>query len=113
MKKQVPIIFKIYADTECFLEGTNSYKGESTIKYQKHTPNSIGAKLLCIDNRFTFPTITFKGDDCINDFIKWVFRQKEWIKQVMHQHFNKELIMTNEDEEIYNNLHICWICKEK
>ena len=21
--------------------------------------------------------------------------------------------MTNEDEEIYNNSHICWICKEK
>ena len=21
--------------------------------------------------------------------------------------------MTNEDEEIYNNSHICWICKQK
>ena len=21
--------------------------------------------------------------------------------------------MTNEDEEVYNNLHICWICNEK
>ena len=25
----------------------------------------------------------------------------------------KDLIMTNEDEKIYNNSHICWICKEE
>ena len=27
--------------------------------------------------------------------------------------FLKDLIMTNEDEEIYNNSHICWICKQE
>ena len=31
-EKQVPVPFKIYADTECFLKTTNSYKGEHTIK---------------------------------------------------------------------------------
>ena len=45
--------------------------------------------------------------------IKWVFRQKECINQVIYQHFNKKLIMTNEDEEIYENSHICWICKQE
>ena len=35
-EKQVPILFKIYADTECFLKTTNSYEGEYTIKYQEH-----------------------------------------------------------------------------
>ena len=30
-----------------------------------------------------------------------------------YQHFNKELIMTNGDEEIYNNSQICCICKEE
>ena len=34
--KQIPIPFKIYADTECFLKRTNSYEGEYTIKYQEH-----------------------------------------------------------------------------
>ena len=42
--KQIPILFKIYADTEWFLKRTNSYEGEHTIKYQEHQPNSIGAK---------------------------------------------------------------------
>ena len=73
-KKQIPILFKIYADTECFLEKTNFYKGENTTKYQKLIPNSIGAKLVCIDNRFTLPSIISKGDNYIINFIKWIFR---------------------------------------
>ena len=50
--KQIPILFKIYADTECFLKRTELKEGEDTIKYQEHYPNSIGVKLVCIDGRF-------------------------------------------------------------
>ena len=112
-EKQVPIPFKIYADTECFLKRTNSYEGEHTIKYQEHIPNSIGAKLVCIDDRFTLPSIIFKGKDCINKFITWVLDKQKWTQQITKKYFNKRLIMTNEDEEIYNNSHICWICKQE
>ena len=42
--KQIPILFKIYAGTECFLKRTKFLEGEHTIKYQEHQPNSIGAK---------------------------------------------------------------------
>ena len=31
--KQIPILFKIYADTECSLKCVNSYEDEHTIKY--------------------------------------------------------------------------------
>ena len=68
----------------------NYYEGENTIKYQKRTPNLIGAKLVCIDDRFTLPYIIYKGDDCINKFIKWIFEQKEWIRQIIYQYFNKD-----------------------
>ena len=68
---------------------------------------------MCLDDRFTLPSIIFKGKYCINEFIKWVFRQKEWINHVIYQYFDKELIPTNEDEEIYNNSHICSIWKEE
>ena len=61
--KQIPILFKIYADTECFLKRTKLKEGEHTIKYQEHIPNSTRAKLLCIDDRFTLPSIIFKGKD--------------------------------------------------
>ena len=48
--KQIPILFKIYADTECFLRRNKIEEGEYRTKYQEHQPNSIGAKLVCIDN---------------------------------------------------------------
>ena len=111
--KQIPIAFKIYADTECFLKRINIDEGKYTKLYQKHIPNSIGAKLVCIDDRFTLPSIIFKGKDCINKFITWVLDKQRWTKQITKQYFNKRLIMTNEDEEIYNNPHICWICKQE
>ena len=70
--KQIPILFKIYADTECFLKRINFYEGENTIKYQEHIPNFIGAKLVCTDDIFTLPSIIFKEKKCINKFITWV-----------------------------------------
>ena len=88
---------------KCFLKRTNSYEREYTIKYQEHFPNSIGAKLVCIDDRFTLPVLIFKVDDCNNEFICWVINQNKRIKQIIANHFNKEIIMTTQDEEIYNN----------
>ena len=77
------------------------------MKYQGYIPNSIGPKLVCIDDRFTLPSIIFKGKDCINKFITWVLDKQKWAQQITKQYFNKRLIMTNRDQEIYNNSHIC------
>ena len=111
-EKQVAIPFKIHADTESFLKTTNSYEGEHTIKYQEHFPNSIGAKLVCIDDRFTLPSVIFLLlKDCIIKFITWVLDKQKWTKQVTDQYFKKKMIMTNEG--IYKNSHIFWICREE
>ena len=93
--KQIPILFKIYADTKCFLKLVISFEGEHTIKYQEHIPNSIGAKLVCIDDRFTLPSIIFKGKNCIDKFITWILDKQKWTKQITEQFFNKKLIMIN------------------
>ena len=58
-EKQIPIPFKIYADTECFLKRISNYEGKYTKLYQKHITNSIGAKLVSLDNRSTLPTKHF------------------------------------------------------
>ena len=73
--KQIPIPFKIYADTECLLRRIDTPSGKNTKLYQKHTPKSIGAKSVCTDDRFTLPTKIFTGNNCVNDFIKWTFMQ--------------------------------------
>ena len=76
---------------------------KNTIKYQEHIPNSIGAKLVCIDDRFTLPSFILKGKNCINEFNGWVLKKYKWSQQIIKQHFDKKLIMTNENEEIYIN----------
>ena len=45
---------------------------------------------MCIGDRFTLPVIIFKGDDCVNKFIKLTFRQQKQINSVIKEHFNKE-----------------------
>ena len=70
------------------LKRINISEGKYTKLYQKHIPNSIGAKLVWIDNRFTLPTIIFEGKSCINNFITWIFTQQERINQMIKNHFN-------------------------
>ena len=111
--KQIPIPFKIYADTECLLKRIDIKEGKYTKLYQKHTPNSIGTKLVCIDNRFTLPTKVFTGNNGVNNFIKWVFTQQKRINQIIDNHFNKKLKMTMKNENNYQNSEICWICSQK
>ena len=88
-EKKIPIPFKIYADTECFLKRTKLEEGEHTTKYQEHQPNSIGAKLVRTDDRFTLPSIIFRGKDCFNKFITWVLDKQKWTKKTTKQYFNK------------------------
>ena len=57
IEKQTPIPFKVYPDTECFLKRIKIDEGKYTKLYQKHIRNSLGAKLVCIDNRITLPSI--------------------------------------------------------
>ena len=62
------------------MKRTKIKEGEHTIKYQEHQPNSIGAKLVCIDDRFALPVIFSKSKDCINKFITWVLDKQKWAK---------------------------------
>ena len=112
-EKQIPIPFKIYADTECLLKRINIDEGKYTKLYQKHIPNSIGAKLVCIDNKFTLPAKIFTGNNCDNIFIKCIFEQQKYCNEIINEHFNKKLKMTIEDENNYQKSECCWICNEK
>ena len=38
---------------------------------------------------------------------------QKWTQQITKKYFNKRLIMTSEDKKIYNNSHICRVCKEE
>ena len=52
-----------------------------------------------IDDRFTLPSVIFKGKNCVNKFITWVLKVYKWSQQVIKLYFKKDLIMINEDED--------------
>ena len=106
--KQIIITIKIYADSECLLKRINIYKGGYTKLYQKHIPNSVGAKLVCINNNFTLPTKIFIASNSIKEFIESIFEQQKYCNKIINKHFNKKLKMT-EDEDKNKVLDHCHI----
>ena len=79
--------------------------------YEKHIPNSIGTKLVFIDNIFTLPTKILAGSNSIKELFEWVFEQEKQTNEIINKHFNKKLKMAIEDEENYQNSQDCWIKK--
>ena len=56
--ENILILIKIFADFECNLKKKiKCNEGSSTEKYQDHIPSSFAYKIVCIDNKFTKPTI--------------------------------------------------------
>ena len=91
----------------------NINKGGYTKLYQKHIPNSIGAKLVCIDDKFTLPTKFFSDSNSIKEFIEWDFKQQKYCNKIIDKKFNKKLKMTIEDENNYQNSQDYCISNQK
>ena len=109
--KQIPVPFKIYADFECNLKSVESYEGSYSKKYQDHVPCSFAYKLVCVDDEFTKPIDVFRGENAAYEFIKEIFKEYQYCKKVMKKHFNKNLIM-GEEEEQFQSSNTCWICEK-
>ena len=91
--KQLPIPFKIYADFECNLKNVECYEGTYTKKYHEYVPCSYAYKVVCIDDKFSKPIVVYRGDQ---------FKDQ----------FNKNVIMTEEEEYLFQQSNSCWICKK-
>ena len=92
--KQITVPLKIYADFECNLESTDVYEGSYTKKYHYHVPCSFAYKIVFIDDRCTRSIVVYKGENAAYDFIKTIFKEYEYCKKVMREHFNKNLIIS-------------------
>ena len=108
--KQIPVPFKIYADFECNLRGVESYEGSYTKKYQDHIPSSFGYEIVCIDDRFSKRIVVYRGENAAYEFIKAILKECKYCRNVM-KHFNKNLIMSEKEEHLFQESKSCWICK--
>ena len=80
-------------------------------KYQDHIPFSFAYKVVCIDDTFTKPIVVYRGENAAYEFIKAILKEYKYCKKVMNKHFNKNLIMS-EEEHFLQRSNSCWICKK-
>ena len=80
---------KIYADFECNLKRVKCNEGSYTEKYQDHIPCSFVYKVVCIDNRFTKPTIIYRGENAAYEFIEAILEEYKFCKKIMKKYFDK------------------------
>ena len=66
----------------------------------------------CVDNKFTKPIVVFRGENAAFKFIKAILQEYECCKKVIKKHFNKNLIMSEEEEQ-FQSSNCCWICEKR
>ena len=110
--KQIRVLFKIYVDFECNLMGVESYECSYTKKYQDHVPCSFAYKVVCIDDRFTKPIVVYRGENAAYEFIKAILKEYKYCRKVMNKHFNKNLIMSEREKNLFQQSNSCCICKK-
>ena len=81
--------------------GDDIYKGFYSKKYHNDISYSFAYKVVCIDDRFSKPTVVFRGENAVYEFIKAILKEYEHCKKVMKKHFNKNLIITEEEEQFH------------
>ena len=74
-----------------------------TNKYQKHVACSYGYKLVCVDDKFSKPLKSYLGEDAVYSFIKSMIKESKYCTDIMKKHVNKELEMTKNDAEGFEN----------
>ena len=74
-------------------------------------PCSFAYKLVCVDDQFTKPIVVFKGKNATYEFIKIIFKEFKYCKKVMKKHFNKNMTMSEEEEQ-FQSSNTCWICEK-
>ena len=81
--KQTPVLFKIYADSECNLESVGNYEGSYSKMYQDHIPRNFAYKLVCVDDEITKPIAIFRDGIAAYEFVKAILKDYEYCKKVM------------------------------
>ena len=93
---EIPVPFKIYPDSDCNLEGVQSYEGSYSKKSQDHIPYSFAYKLVCVDVKISKPIVILRSENAACEFIEAILKEYPYFKKVMKKHFNKNFIMSEE-----------------
>ena len=118
--------FKIYADFECILKKCDvresSCDSSWSVKECEHISCGFGYKVVCVDDMFSKDAVVYRanemsranvserGKDCVKRFISCILDEYEYCKKVCRDYSNKSLIMSTDEEEMFQESCSCWIC---
>ena len=76
----------------------------STEKNQTYIPPcSLGYKVICVDDNFGKTVVLYRGENVVYKFIEVILKEYNYWKTVMNEHFNKDLIMSVENEKRFQS----------
>ena len=85
--------------------------GSYTEKYQTHISCSFADKVVCVDNKFS-KDVVYRGKNAANQFINAVLKEYDYCKKIMKKDFDKNLVMSVDEEERFHLANSCWICNK-
>ena len=111
-EKPLKVLFIIYADLECLLIKINTCQNipdkSYTEKKSTHRPSGYSLVTCCLFDKSKNEQ-KYRGKDCMKIFCKDLKDQA--IKVINSE--KKEILLTNEEKESYENQKICHICKKE
>ena len=88
------------------------YEGTYTKKYHEHVPCSYAYKVVCIDDKYNKSIVVYRGKNAAYEFIKSILQKHKYCKKIMKDQFNKNLVMTEKGEYLFQQSNNCRICKK-
>ena len=81
-------------------------------KYYEHVPCSYAYKVVCIDDKYSKSIVVYRGVNAAYEFIRSILKEHKYCKRIMKDQFNKNLIMTEKEKYLFQQINNCWICKK-
>ena len=78
-----------------------------------HIPNHI-RRIKTVDMDIMLSVVMiYRGENDVHKFMTKMFEEAEWCKKMKYKHFNKDMILTKDDEQNFKNADKCYICNTK
>ena len=98
--------------TSKFIKKVTDKNGSYTGKYQARIPCSFAYKVVSVHNKFSKDVVMYRGKDAAYKFIEAILNEYDYCKKIIKKYFNKNLVMSEDEEERFQLANNCWICNK-
>lgn len=110
-ERKQKINFVIYADFESMLINCDTMGSKNTNNLKQHIPTCFAYYVCCSYDSSLNKYVTYRGADCVEIFIKWLFHDIQNIHNILSEN-NQMKPMTNDQKHDYENATKCHICNQ-